>query len=197
MFLLFLLAASLAWPFTSTIPAFPCSWLQGSHHFLIMSCSAHHSCSYATTSTAAEARGSEAGHCQLVSKGLSRAGRGGANKNSCKSCGCSAVPEERRSLLRAEFKSWWRMYTLCWALDKRVGPWHLHQLLTARPGSLSSAVLPYFGPYCSRLSTGQCAPPLPAISSNSFGKARQTPPPETSSQQCYFKDKLKRHSKAF
>lgn len=38
---------------------------------------------------------------------------------------------------------------------------------------------------------------MPTFSSDRFGRGRQTRPPETSSQQCDFKDKVARHCKAF
>ena len=104
----------------------------------------------------------------------------------------AGVPGEQGSLLSAALKSRWRTYALRWALDICVGRWYLHHLLAGWSGSLTSALSPYVRLCCLWQSTGQRVPPLPVFSSNHFGKGRQTPPPETSSQQCYFKDKLTR-----
>lgn len=78
-----------------------------------------------------------------------------------------------------------------------MGPCYLQHLLTARCGSLTSAVLPFLGLYGLWQSIDERAPPIPAFSFNHFGQARQTSPPETVSQQCYSKGKLERQCKVF
>lgn len=64
-----------------------------------------------------------------------------------------------------------------------------------RAGSLTSALLSYATP--GFLACGTLLASASVFSNNHSGTGRWTLPPETSSQQCYFKDKLQGHCKAF